>query len=250
MNSYKRIVRRYQGFGISFIIIIVIVAGVFAGLLPAFASIVSMRTNVGELSSHITILKQKASILENIDEETYKAYLTQLSLAVPTDKSLTSLFATIDGLSLETGVTLSNFTLTKPGAIASDSAKRLSNDERKAGSSFLPFTLTVSGTYDQIRAFIERSVLVRRFFRIRHFSISFDQKETFSVHMGMDAYYAPLPTNLGSASQAVDSLTESDQAVIERVLAMPVLGRDSIPVGNEESTVPVETAPREDPFSL
>jgi hypothetical protein len=145
---------------------------------------------------------------------------------------------------------LSNFTLTKPGSIATESAKRLSNDERKVGSSFLPFTLTVSGTYDQIRTFVERSVLVRRFFRIRHFSISFDQKETFSVHMGMDAYYAPLPTNLGSASQTVDSLSESDQAVIERVLAMPVLGNDSSPEVSKDTTVPVETVPREDPFSL
>lgn len=250
MNSYKRLFKRYQGFGVSFIIIVVIVVGVFVGVLPAFAAIISMRKNVSDLSNQITILRQKASILESIDEEAYKAYLTELSLAVPTDKSLTSLFATIDGLSQETGVTLSNFTLTKPGSIATESAKRLTNDERKVGSSFLPFTLTVSGTYDQIRTFVERSVLVRRFFRIRHFSISFDQKETFSVHMGMDAYYAPLPTNLGSASQTVDSLTESDQAVIERVLGMPVLGKDSISASTEESTVPVETAPREDPFSL
>lgn len=250
MNSYKRLIKRYQGFGISFVIVVVIVVGVFAGILPAFAAIISMRKNVNDLSSQITILRQKASILESIDEETYKAYLTELSLAVPTDKSLTSLFATIDGLSQETGVTLSNFTLTKPGSIATESAKRLSNDERKVGSSFLPFTLTVNGTYDQIRTFVERAVLVRRFFRIRYFSISFDQKETFSVHMGMDAYYAPLPTNLGSASQTVDSLTESDQAVIERVLSMPVLGKDSTPEVSGEDVSPVETVRREDPFSL
>lgn len=250
MNSYKRLIKRYQGFGVSFIIIVIIIIGVFAGILPAFTSIISMRKNVIDLTNQITVLRQKVSILESIDEETYKSYLTELSFAVPTDKSLTSVFATIDGLSQETGVTLSNFTLTKPGSIATESAKRLTNDERKVGSSFLPFTLTVTGTYDQIRAFIERSVLVRRFFRIRHFSISFDQKDTFSVHMGMDAYYAPLPTNLGSASQVVESLTESDQAVIEQVVNMPVLGRDSIPVANEENVIPVETIQREDPFSL
>lgn len=250
MNSYKRLLKRYQGFGISLVIILVIVVGVFAGIVPAISSIISMRKNTSDLAEQLTILRQKASILESIDEEAFKSYLTELSLAVPTDKSLTSLFATIDGLSRDTGVTLSNFTLTKPGSIATESAKRLSNDERKVGSSFLPFTLTVNGTYDQIRTFIERSVLVRRFFRIRHFSISFDQKETFSVHMGMDAYFAPLPTNLGSASQTIESLTEGDQAVIERVLSMPVLGRDTQPITEEANISPVDTVPREDPFSL
>jgi Tfp pilus assembly protein PilO len=252
MNSYKKYIRKYQGLLISIGIIIFIVICVFVGLLPAISSIKAMRSSVSELSAQVAVLEQKATILESIDEETYKNYLKDLALAVPTDKSLTSLFSTIDGLSRETGVTLSDFTLARPGTIATDSAKRLSNDERKLGSSLLPFTLTVSGTYDQIRKFVENAVLVRRFFRIRYFSISFDQKkETISVHMGMDAYYASLPTNLGSATQTIEGLTQSDQSVIEKVMSMAVLGQE------EETTVdsssleqPVTTTPREDPFSL
>lgn len=252
MKTYKKTIRKYQGLVISVGTILLIVIFVFVGLLPAFSSIKTMRNSVSDLSSQITVLEQKANILENIDEETYKNYLADLALAVPTDKSLTSLFATIDGLSRETGVTLSDFTLARPGTIASDSAKRLSNDERKLGSSLLPFTLTVTGTYDQIRKFVESSIQVRRFFRIRYFSISFDQKkETISVHMGMDAYYAPLPTNLGTASQTIEGLTQSDQTVIEKVMSMVVLGREGDPITDPASVgASIPTSPREDPFSL
>lgn len=252
MNSYKKYIRKYQGLAISIGILLLIVICVFVGLLPAISNIKTMRSSVTDLSSQVAVLEQKATILESIDEDTYMNYLKDLALAVPTDKSLTSLFSTIDGLSRETGVTLSDFTLARPGTIATDSAKRLSNDERKLGSSLLPFTLTVSGTYDQIRKFVENAVLVRRFFRIRYFSISFDQKkETISVHMGMDAYYAPLPTNLGSATQSIEGLTQNDQSVIEKVMSMAVLGRED-ETNTETSSVgePVLTSPREDPFSL
>ncbi len=252
MNSYKKYIRKYQGLAISLGVIIVVVLCVFFGLLPAVTKIKEMRASVSDLSSQVSVLQQKAAILESIDEETYKNYLADLALAVPTDKSLTSLFSTIDGLSRETGVTLSDFTLSRPGTIATESAKRLSNDERKLGSSLLPFTLTVTGTYEQIRKFVEYAVSVRRFFRIRYFSISFDEKkETISVHMGMDAYYAPLPTNLGSASQSVEGITQSDQSVIEKVMGMAVLGRENDrPVQTDNWGTTVPAAPREDPFSL
>ena len=252
MNSYKKYIRKYQGVAISVFVILVVILCVLLGLMPAITKIKALRMNVSDLSSQLSVLEQKATILESIDEETYKSYLSDLALAVPTDKSLTSLFATIDGLSRETGVTLSDFTLARPGTIATDSAKRLSNDERKLGSSLLPFTLTVTGTYEQIRKFIEYAIKVRRFFRIRYFSISFDEKkETISVHMGMDAYYAPLPTNLGSASQTIEALTQNDQAIIEKVMGMAVLGQEN--TQSAPPTVPgasVPTTNREDPFSL
>ena len=251
MNQYKKLLKKYQGFALSISIVIGICIGVFVGLKPAIISIQAMRDSSNDLGKQITILEQKATILDAIDETTYKNYLADLSLAVPTDKSLTSLFSTIDGLSNESGVSLSNFTLAKPGAIATDSAKRLSNEERKAGSSFLPFTLTVSGTYEQIRRFVENSIQVRRFFRIRFFSITFDQKETISVNMGMDAYYAPLPTNLGSVQQTIEPLSVSDQAVIEKVMSFPVLGTEESAIAPKNTTAnEVETKPREDPFSL
>jgi hypothetical protein len=84
----------------------------------------------------------------------------------------------------------------------------------------------VTGTYSQIRAFVEKSIQVRTFFRVRFFVINFGEKETISVHMGMDAYFAPLPTNLGSAQQSVEPLTAQDEETINRVASLPVLGKE------------------------
>jgi Tfp pilus assembly protein PilO len=248
MTSYKRLFHQYQHLAVSVGIFIVIIVGVMAGLYPAVVSITSMRSSTAKITDELNVLREKVSLLESVDEITYRSYLTDLALAVPTDKSLTSLFSTIDGLSQSTGVTFSNFTLVKPGSIATESAKKQSNEERKVGSNFLPFTLTVTGTYEQIRTFVERSITVRRFFRIRSFSILFTTAEVISVEMGMDAYYAPLPTNLGSSQQAISPLSPQDEATISRIASLPVLGREDSGVSDESGSV--ETTPREDPFSL
>ncbi len=249
MNSYKRIISQYNNIIISLSIFLFIGVCVYIGLIPGISSIGEMKKNAEELSRQIEVLSQKASLLESIDEEGYKNYLVDLSLAVPSEKSLTSLFATIDGLSRTSGVLLSDFKLIKPGPLATSSAKLSTNEERKTGSNFLPFTLKVTGDYDQLRKFVTDAVKVRRFFRIRYFSMKFDEEETMSVSMGMDAYYAPLPTYLGSTSEKLDMLNEDDLAVIEKIMQMPVLGKEES-VDSASRATSVESAPREDPFSL
>ena len=249
MKEFRKFFRQYQNFIISSVIFIGIVVGVFVGLLPAFGKIVDMRSELSSLSAKNSSLQTKASLLDSLDEDTYNQYLKELSYAVPTDKSLTSMFTTIDGLSTLTGVTLSDFTLTKPGNIATESAKRQSTEEKKVGSSFLPFTLTVTGTYDQIHKFMEQAINVRRFFGIRFFDITFTRSDTISAHMGMNAYYAPLPTTLGSPSQKIEQLDESDEKVISQVANLPLLGVEPPQNAIEANPAVITGPPRVDPFS-
>lgn len=250
MKDLRKFIRQYQGIIISVVMIVGVTVAVFVGLLPAVRTIVAMRAEMSDIAEKNEALRVKSTLLESIDEDTYNKYLKELSYAVPSDKSLSSLFTTIDGLSTLTGVTLSDFTLTKPGNISTESAKRLTNEEKKVGSIFLPFTLTVTGTYDQIHKFMEQSIAVRRFFRVRYFDIYFGKSDAISAHMGMDAYYAPLPTNLGSASQKVEQLDENDEKTISKVANLPLLGvepqQDNV-VGDGSVVV---GPPREDPFGL
>lgn len=250
MTSYKKLFHQYKNIVVSAVIFIIIIVGIMVGYFPAIQAIISMRTNAAEISKQLDVLRAKSQLLDSIDENTYKQYLQELALAVPTDKSLTSLFSTIDGLSEKTGVTFSDFTLSKPGSIATESAKKQSNEEKKVGSSFLPFTLTVTGTYEQIRKFVEASISVRRFFRIRSFSIVFTSAEVISVQMGMDAYYAPLPTNLGSSQQAIEPLNAQDEAVINKIASLQVLSQQSPTEDGQQQSGTIPTTVREDPFSL
>lgn len=82
MNSYKKLLKRYQGFGISFTIFILVAVGIFVGLLPAAGAILSMKKNVDETGRQIEVLQQKIGILDSIDETTYKNYLPALHMQI------------------------------------------------------------------------------------------------------------------------------------------------------------------------
>jgi Tfp pilus assembly protein PilO len=250
MKQFRKFFRTYQELLISVLILVGIGIGVLVGIIPVVNKIIELRNQSNDLQTLIEAMRVKVNILDSSDEETNKRYLSELALAVPQDKSLTSVFSTIDGLGTETGVTLSDFTLTKPGSIASGSAKKVTTEEKTVGSNFVPFTLTVAGTYEQIHDFFNRVVQVRRFFRVRHFDLTF-LNNTVSARLGMDAYYAALPTKLGSAEQVIEPLSQEDEQIITKIMALPVLSQDaSMPVSGQSGVVTSESSNREDPFSL
>jgi Tfp pilus assembly protein PilO len=247
MMQLRKFLRTYQGMIGSILILVGVLLGVFLGVIPAIKKVIELRSEALELQTLDEQLRQKVSILDSSDEETYKTYLTDLAVAVPTDKSLTSVFSTIDGLASLTGVTLSDFTLTKPGAIASASAAKLSVEEKQIGTNLLPFTLTVTGSYEQIREFLSQVVQVRRFFRVRYFNIAFTTTGALSARMGMDAFYASLPSNLGSAEQPLEALSQTDEETIKKISAFPILASEAqVPI---DPLLPPTTTSREDPFA-
>lgn len=248
MWEIRKLFRQYQGLIISVLILIGVGAGVVFGLIPAVGKVMSIRSESQEISEYVMKLGEKVSILEAIDESTYQRLLTELSLAVPPDKSFTSLFATIDGLSAMTGVSVLDVVLTRPGALATDSARRQSAEEQKVGSNLLPFTITIAGSYLQIRDFLERAVNVRRFFRVHNFDIALINESTITVKLGLDAFFAPLPNNLGSVEQPITPLSSTDEQVIALVTSLPVVGQDISLTIPEGTPLPSSTSFRDNPF--
>jgi hypothetical protein len=247
MINIRKFFRTYGNVIISISILLGITGGTIVGLIPAIRSIIVTRGAINQLSTDVDSLKNKANTLESMEEDTFRKYLSELVLAVPPDKSLPSLFSTIDGLGAKTGVSLSDFTLSKPGSLATASAKQITSEEKQTGSNLLPFTVTVGGTYDQIYEFVQQSIQVRRFFRVKYFDISFASINAMSVRMGMDSYYAPYPINLGSAGQAIESLSQDDEAIIAKITSFPSLGTDS--QSGLQTTLSPSVNIHEDPFS-
>lgn len=248
MTKLRKFIREYHSLIISICLIAVLVSGIVVGIIPTVQKVLSIRSKEMTEARNRDMLRAKMNILNDIDEDTYRMYLNDLVIAIPADKSLPSLFSTIDGLSALTGVSVSNFILQKPGSLASESAKRISKEEKELGSSLLPFSLTVTGTYEQIYAFLKEAIRVRRFFRVRNFEISFVTSENISVRMGMDAFFAPYPTNLGSVSQIIEPLSPTDQSVISQVSQLSRVGQSA---SNEEFLAPSveDQRVRTDPFA-
>jgi Tfp pilus assembly protein PilO len=246
----KKIFREYQGLIVSIGILIVSGLGFVLGVVPLLQNTITMNNEFNTLSAEVDVLKNKVSVLETIDEDTMKSNLQTLLSAVPSDKSLSTLLGTVDGLTAQTGVSVDNFSLSRLGSLATDSAQRLNADEQAVGSNILPFKISIAGSFDQVRAFFAAAVSVRRLVRIRTFDASFLKTGTVSANMvsanvTMDAFYSPLASTIGSVRQPVTALSDTDNELIAKVAAMQLLVQPS-------STLPPPSAgaAKSDPFSL
>ncbi|MCX6793784.1 MAG: type 4a pilus biogenesis protein PilO [Candidatus Gottesmanbacteria bacterium] len=245
MQQLKKIFREYQWLIISIGILLMCGFGFVLGVVPLAQKAIDLNNEYSSLSAEVNALNNKASILQTIDEDTIRSNMQTLLSAVPYDKSLPTLLGTLDGLTAKTGVSVESFSLSKPGSLATVSARSLNAGEQAVGSNILPFTINVSGTFDQIRAFLTAATSVRRFFRIRTFDVSFVNADTVSANIAMDAFYSPIPSSIGSVSQPITALTSTDNDLIAKIAAMQLFETTS-------ATLPPPSAgaAKPDPFSL
>lgn len=245
MKEFSKLYKTYQPLIVAIGIFILLGVGFFLGMVPAFQRVTEVRDEAEKISRVVTNLQKKSLILDAIDEDLYRKYLAELVAAVPPDQSLTSVFSTVDGLAGQSGVTITDVSLSKPGQIASESGKKLTTEEKKIGSTILPFTLVISGTYDQIRAFFAQVTTVRRIFRVRRFDFTLLDPTNISARISMEAFYSPYATSLGGTETTIEPLTEKDEGIVQKVAAMPVAGISS-DVG--ESALSPQAEEKENPF--
>jgi Tfp pilus assembly protein PilO len=221
-----------------------IIGGIF-GIIPAVKKVNNIRNTTIELTKTIQVLRTKINILESKDINTYRDQFTELIKAVPGDKSLPTIFSTLDALGAQSGVTLTEFTLSKIGSIASESGTMSSLEEKQIGSNLLPFTITVNGSYDQIYAFLSQVNNVRRFFRVKKFELSFDNTSAISVTMGMDSFYAPISKAIGTVESPLEPLSQQEEDLITKISQMPYVGQvESVP----STDIVSPTSPKPDLF--
>lgn len=246
----NKIFRDYQGLILSIGILLASGLGILVGVVPLVQKTIAMNTQLNSVSAEVDVLKNKVSVLESIDEVSMRNNVQILLSAVPSDKSLSTLLGTLDGLSAKTGVSVGSFTLAKLGSLATDSAQRVSANEQAVGGNILPFTINISGTFDQLRGFLAASVSVRRLLRIRTVDVAFattasGSARTASATLGMDTFYAPLLTTIGSVSQPLTPPTSTDDEIVAKMAGMQLLIVPSAPLP------PPSLGPaKPDPFSL
>ena len=248
MRLMRRIIRLYQSFIISGVIILFCLVAFFIGILPGFKKITGMIKIVYEQTKTVQILEEKINILNALDEELLSSYATAAISAVPADKSLGTIFSTIDGLTSQEGVAVSGISLSSIGSVATEAAKKLSTEEQKIGVNIIPFSIIVTGPIEQVRNVVDKAVKIRRLFRIRNFDLSFDNKSgTTKSTIQLVAYYVPLPTSMGKISDSLKPLSDDEIQIIDKISALPLVTK-SAPIGTESAQV--QTEPQSlDPFS-
>lgn len=217
----KRFWRLYQGFIVSLALLVFTFVGVLVGILPVVRSSIDMLDLIQKLESRTQVLSTKQRFLDTLDEVSVRKNLQILLSAVPSGKDVPSVLATTDSLVSGSGLGMIDMSITNLGSIATEAATRKSDEEKRIGSSLLPFTLTVEGNLTNFKDFLTRSVAIRRLVRVRSFTAIVTTSGAIQVNINLDAFYNPLPKALGSVDQPLPVATDEEQALLTRITSYP-----------------------------
>jgi len=247
MRAIRRFLRQYQSFVISGTVIFFSIIALFVGLVPGVQKAADLISETQSLRKSVATLTEKQRILQELDITTLTGYAKDAIAAVPADKSLGSLFSTVDALTAKESVTVTAVSLGTVGSVATESAKKLSVDEQKIGVNIIPFSIIIEGPIDRVRNVVDQAVKIRRFFRVRSFDLTFDTKTGVTKStLSMDAYYVPDPKTLSKVTDALTPLTEDEIEILQKVSSFPLMTQES-----SVSDIPViQTQPvTVDPFA-
>lgn len=244
IRVFRRILRLYQGFIVSGVIFLFGTFGVIFAVIPGVQATIALYERLSTLEKEYGSLSTKLSFLKSLQEENLRDQLVMLVSAIPQDKSVPSIFSTLEGLAQQSGVSIGEINLTSPGSLATGSAGRQMTSGKKIGASTLPFSLGATGTYDQIRSFVSSVNQVKRLFDVTSFEFSIGSEGVTRVSLSFLAFYQPLPTKVGSVEAPLTSLTPREEEVLAKLIKYPDFSSSVF-----QALTPVSIGGRRDPFA-
>lgn len=243
MITIKRFFRTYKGIIPALLLLVFSAVGFIYGVVPAGRTVWQLVSEREAVQKEVAGLRKKSETLGGLDEETLSAELLLLESALPTDKSIPTVFTTLEEVARESGIGLAAVSVANPGLLATESAKKQNAEERKLGSSIVPVSISAEGTIDQLRGFFKRAVLVRRLLRIRFFDVTFLSANHAVVHAGLDTFFSPIPATLGDVKALLEPLTNAEESLLTKI--------SGFPAGIFETSAELPLSPSSrDPFSL
>lgn len=244
MRLIKRFYRRYQSFVLSGMLLTISLLVLFVGIIPVGKKINDLWTQIKDLRENVRILSQKANELDNLNEQTLSKQFFDLVSAVPTNKSIQTIFITTESLLSQTGVSVSNISIQSPGSIASGSATAQTSSEKSIGGSKLTYSLSGKGTFDQVQSMLRTIHKVRRLVNVTKLDLGIDKAASVSMQLSVDTYYKPLSNTTPSIDSPIPQLTEEEKATLATLSDFPWLSQ---PVANVSANINPEG--KADPFA-
>jgi Tfp pilus assembly protein PilO len=244
MFQFRRLLTRYRPFILPLSIVLVALCVFLLVIIPVVQQTIQEFQDVSALRDQVGILQQKVTVLNNLDETSLQQNFVLTTSAVPIDKSLPTILSTMEGIGDKTGVTLKSLVIDAPGSLATQAGKLQNTEEKKLGAYTLPFSVTLDGTFDQIKTYLAVSNKVRRLIRAKAFTLNFAD-DALTTQISFDAFYAPLSSK--NDSDTLKQLKNSDFDVLAGLEQYPNMGQ----LGVSTSPAPIDPSQvKPNPFSL
>ena len=248
MNNVRRFLKTYEallGWGA---LAVVAVLGLLLGVIPAARTVFTVFKDTRTLREEIERLSVKSQTLSSYTTEALGDVVRELASAAPSDKSVGTLFGTVDGVAKRTNVSITGLNLESVGSVASGSSKSKpssKSEESKTGAKVLSATVAVEGNLDNVRSFLDTIVKVRRLILVKNFELGTSEKTgLLTARINLESYYIPSPTTIGKASDTIDPFSAQELALVEKLISYSVVF-ETVSLTGESGSSPANP----DPFS-
>ena len=250
-NNYRHLYIKYNEFIFPVALSLAAVALFFFVIINTGQQAIGTFQDAQTIEDQNSGLASRLAVLDKLDESTLQQQLQSSTQAVPLDKSLPTILRTIEGIAVQSQVSVSNLAVLEPGSLSTKSAQQVDINQQKYGAALLPFTVAVTGSIDQIKTFIDLTTKVRRFLMAQSFIVNFianaptqsvqssssgqlqssqsaqlTNSPQLSTQMGFSAFYIPLPN--GSPPDNTQPLSPDQQALINTISAYPNMGDSAV----------------------
>ena len=195
------------------------------------------------LGKEVDVIRKRVELLDSLDENALKNQVDLLISAVPPTKSLASIITGLELLSSQTQISMTDFSIPAAGSIATESAIPVAVDA-SLGSFMIPINVTLEGTMDQTKNFLNTLIRVRRLMSVGSITVTFDKtpEGNLKTVLKVNAFYALLPKTLGNPAQPLTPLTASEEEVLAKIGSYQELSPSNV-------QLPVQFGSKPDPFS-
>ncbi|HEY5601237.1 MAG TPA: type 4a pilus biogenesis protein PilO [Patescibacteria group bacterium] len=218
-----------KSYGLPIIIIIVVSILVLFIIKPRVADIFKVRKEVEADKIKLASLQNKSSDLKSVN---YSSLLSDISLAqkaVPSDKNIPMLIIGVERLAAESGVKIESIQLA-PGDV--------SKNPTQTSMSQIDFKLSVSGAYENVKGFFEKSLVALRLYKISDFNL-ITNPAGITVNMNASAFSVADPKIGPDIAEPLPKLSVPERNTFDKIKAF---------TDYSSLTVSTSSASRANPF--
>lgn len=222
--DYLSIIREYELFVISGVIIAVVILFSLVFLIPSFTQTQQIIDQKSVLSDRVSRLRKKDATLSSLDSDYYKTVFPKINQVLPEDKDFGSLFSTLDTLEKTTGVSIvrTDFQL---GVISTNSGRLVRAQNSQAY--VVPLSIDAMGSANSLLTFIDAlNSLTVRIITIKDLNWVAKSPGIFGLTINGQAYFYPSPLTLGSVDTPLPQLNEKQKSILDTINKIQTVSAD------------------------
>lgn len=201
---------------------------------PRYADIKELRSANAELASRATSLEAKVDVLTTLDADVLEKQLAASQALLPSDKDVFILIRQIENAAASTGVVLSKVEVV-PGSIneidPTGAAPPAGAPVPDSSASQVQVRLSITSGYASLLSFLSKMYSGARVINVDDITIATASSGESQVRtaFSVDAYWQPLPIDLGSIEKPVSPLTDSEVQLLDTVGEQGVSSVPTVP---------------------